>query len=903
MNLNTGARLGPYEIVGRIGAGGMGEVYKAWDTRLDRAVAIKVLPFEFASDPDRRARFEREARAVAALNHPHICNLHDIGDAPNPEAAAPSAEPVRFLVMEYLEGQTLSDRLRRGALPPADVWRYAIELAGALDHAHRRGLVHRDLKPGNVMLTTSGAKLLDFGLSRLQTNRDVPALSTVTPGQAPLTAAGAVLGTFPYMSPEQLAGREADARSDIFAFGALVYEMATGRRAFEGAASATVIGAVLHLDPPPVSSVQPVLPPALDRLVSRCLAKDPDDRWQTARDLELELIWIADHARVSEEQAAPRRKTNLVLAAAVALSIAVAVAAAFIVVSQRRTSAAAPPASLAFVPPDGVTLADVTAGGSVAISPDGSRLAFVGADGSGRRLLWIRRMDSFAAQAVPASDGAQYPFWSPDSRFVAFFARRKLRKVPVAGGLPQVLCDMIQPRGGAWSGDDVIVFADGAGHFLSRVTASGGVATPIGADGLNVERYFPAFLPDGRHYVYFGRPQKHGIYLATLDSPGARLLLPDYSAVAYSRPDYLVALITPAKGASAGTLIAHRFDSTRLQLVGEAQPVAEPVGYSSFSGRGDFSVSAIGTLVFGNPKRKSTQLAWFDRTGNRLQTLGGVDYDRPSLSPDEKTVAAAHIDSDTRDQNLWLITTRDVASPLTSFGNLNFHPVWSPDGTSIVFAGTRDSPPNLVRKIAKGAAGAEEVLIKSPSNDQPTDWSPDGKFIIYGSLDPKTQWDLWLLPMSVPQPERKPVPFLRTADNEHLGRFSPDGRWLAYVSDESGSDEVYIVSFPGAGTKQRISTGGGSDPRWRGDGRELFYNTVDGRLMKVGIRSEVDVEATAPVALFTATSGTTDNAATFGTESSYDVARDGQRFLISTIVEQSNPIAKIVLNWPAALLR
>ncbi len=432
----------------------MGEVYKARDTRLDRTVAVKVLSEEFAADPDRRERFEREARAVAALNHPHICNLHDVGEATIPSQVAreqsqgashqPSAishdTVVRFLVMEHLEGQTLADRLVRGPLPTIELLRYAVELADALDHAHRRGLVHRDLKPGNVMLTKAGAKLLDFGLSRLQPRSDLFGLSTVSPGGAPLTAEGTVLGTFPYMAPEQLTGREADARSDIFAFGAMVYEMATGRRAFEGETAATVIGAILHTDPPPVSALQPVAPPALDRIVSRCLAKDPDDRWQAARDLTLELKWIAEHAAPLEADRQRQTKRTPGTMALAALSVVALAAAAYTAFSVRRAPADEPVVRLPFSPPEGLTLADFSTG-SIMIAPDGGRLAFVASDRDGKQLLWIRPFDSLGARVLAGTDGAAYPFWSPDSRFIGFFAQGKLKEIQASGGAPQIISD------------------------------------------------------------------------------------------------------------------------------------------------------------------------------------------------------------------------------------------------------------------------------------------------------------------------------------------------------------------------------------------------------------------------------------------------------------------------------
>jgi Tol biopolymer transport system component len=898
------ARLGPYHLLGLLGSGGMGEVYKARDTRLGRTVAIKVLPEPFAADPDRRERFEREARAVAALNHPHICHLHDIGDAPvsTPQSGG-NAESVsvRFLVMEYLEGQTLADRLVRGALPATEMLRYAVELADALDHAHRRGLVHRDLKPGNVMLTKAGAKLLDFGLSRLEASPDLLALSTVSLAAAPLTAKGAVLGTFPYMAPEQLAGREANERSDIFSFGALMYEMATGRRAFEGSTSATVIGAILHTDPPPLSSLQPLAPPTLDRLVSRCLAKDPDDRWQTARDLMLELKWLADHE--AQPMAVRARDPKLGVIAVAAAAVAGLAIAALALGYVRRAPVDEAAASLSFSPPDGLALADVAAGGSVAISPDGQHLAFVAIDRDGRQLLWVRSVASFDARSLPETDGAMYPFWSPNNQFIGFFSQRKLRKIQVSGGPSQPIGDAIQPRGGTWNRDGLIVFADGAGHQLSRVSAAGGVATPIAADGLNVERYWPSFLPDGRHFVYFGRPQQHGIYLGAIDSSGAKLLVPDSIGVAYAPPGYLLVLQGASKGAPAGTLMAYPFDPKSLEITSDPSPVADQIGYYSGLGRGIFSVSENGRLVYDSIELPTTTLNWFDRTGKALGDAGGpIPYTGPSLSPDGGTVAVERIDPGTQIQNLWLIeTARNIASRFTFDPNLNlnFMPVWSPDGRRIAFAAAgRGAPPNLYQK-ARSDTGPT-LLVKSSFNTQPTDWSHDGRFIVYASLNPATKWDLWLLPMTGAETDRKPVALLESEYNEHLGRFSPDRRWLAYVSDESETSEVYVRTLAGPGGKWRISSKGGSEPTWRGDGKELFYRARDGSLMAVTIKAGATLEVGAPAELFKARMARRGP----GYETSYTVTRDGQRFLMSTVTDESTSVpTKVVLNWRAALRR
>ena len=907
MRLTTGARLGPYHVLELLGVGGMGEVYKARDVRLDRTVAIKVLSREFAGDRNRRERFEREARAVAALNHPNICDLHDVGEAPDPDAPGSHAVSIPFLVMEYLEGQTLADRLVRGALPLHEGLRYAIELASALDHAHRQGLVHRDLKPGNVMLTGDGAKLLDFGLSKLQPARDLISLPTISP-EDPLTAETALLGTFPYMSPEQLSGRETDTRSDLFAFGAMVYEMATGCRAFVGSTTATVIGAVLHTDPPALSSVQPLAPPALDRVVSRCLAKDPESRWQTARDVMLELKWIAEHQQQSwtaaDDTARRVQKTSRVglLVSAVLAIVATAVAALYVAYA-RRDTAGATIVRLTFSAPEGLTLADLDIGGPVAISPDGRQLAFVATGQDGRQLLWVRPLEALAARALPETDAAALPFWSPDSRSIGFFSQGKLKRIEIDGLAPQTLCDAILPRGGTWSRHGEILFAANIGYEMYRIPSAGGVAVPVPADGINKERKFPAFLPDGRHFVYFGRPQRYGIFVAALDVSGAQLLLSDYVSITYSPPGYLLALVGPSKGARAGTLMAHPFDPERLELIGEPSPIAERIEYADGLARGAFSVSENGTLVYDNMKTPNTRLIWVDRGGKPIGNVGGsVPYALPSLSPDERTVVAERIEPEANTRDLWLIDTlRDVSTRFTFDPADDLKPVWSPQGDRIVFASPRGSPPNLHQKRVSGAE-VEERLITLSDNSQPSDWSRDGRFIAYASLHPTSQWDLWLLPMSIaPEADRKPVLYLQTKFNENLGQFSPDGRWLAYVSDQSGINEVYIGTSPKFSIARQISGNGGSQPRWRADGRELFYVAADGTLMAVSVKTVDNFEASGPVPLFKTGIPRTGVSGTYVYTPNYAVARDGQRFLISTAAGQPSVPTNIVLNWTAAL--
>jgi eukaryotic-like serine/threonine-protein kinase len=513
MPLSAGVRLGAYEILRLIDAGGMGEVYQARDARLSRIVAIKVLPDGFDAAPDRSARLDREAWASAALNHPHICALLDVGEAARPGATTPGGGTIRFLVMEYLDGQTLAERLLRGPLPLEETLRYARELAEALEHAHQRGLVHRDLKPGNVMITATGAKLLDFGLAKPHHSLDVPGLATLSAADLDLTAPGLLAGTFPYMAPECLEGREADARSDVFALGAVIYEMAAGRRAFPERSAASLIGAILHTDPPALSTLHTLTPPALDHLVARCLAKDPESRWQSARDVMLEVKWIAED---SQGRYAWRRLRGTAFALPAVAAVLVA-GSVFYALSSAGPPSTGPSAfHIAFPAPEGLTLADVAAAGPVTVSPDGRRVVFAASRPSEDAVLWIRALSSLAAQPLTGSDGGAHPFWSPDGQWIGFFAQHKLKKVPTEGGLPQVLGDAVLPRGGTWNRDGTIVFSAGAGRELYRVSSQGGAVSRLSSDGINAERYWPSFLPDGRSFIYFGRPQKHGIYVASL---------------------------------------------------------------------------------------------------------------------------------------------------------------------------------------------------------------------------------------------------------------------------------------------------------------------------------------------------------------------------------------------------
>ena len=860
----------------------MGEVYRARDTRLDRTVAIKVLPDRLAS-PEGRQRFEREAKTISQLSHTHICALYDVGHQ----------DGVEYLVMEYLEGETLAERLAKGPLPLDQTLRYGIEIADALDRAHRHGIVHRDLKPSNVMLTKSGVKLLDFGLAKLaapSSPTGVAGLSMLptTPKGSNLTAEGTILGTFQYMAPEQLEGKEADARTDIFAFGAVLYEMATGKKAFSGESSASLISSIMTAEPRPISDVRPMTPPALERAVKTCLAKDPEDRWQSAHDIASVLAWIAEGGSQASilVPVAARRRSRERLTWGAALLIASA-GFAWMLGQLRSRSANMDPIRLSLPAPEKTTF-----GLGSALSPDGRSLVFVGTR-EGKQLLWFRVLAGFEARPLPNTDGAVNPFWSPDNKSVGFFADNKLKRIEVASGAVKSLCDTstVEPLGGgSWSPEGVILFATDAHGPLYRVSEAGGVPTPateFEKAHTETAHLFPEFLPDGRHFLFFvlaGELGQDGIAVSSLDSKERKLLIPNASRAVYAPPGFLFF-------ARGGTLAVQPFDADRLRLSGEPLPVAEKVEY-------DFSAAGNGILAYRAGASDVRQLCWFDRSGRELAKVGKPgDYGDPSLSPDG-TRLAIDVGGWTPVGDIWLLDlARASFSRFTSHPKDDATPVWSPDGREIVFASNRNGPFDLYRKDASGA-GREELLFRSDADKFPADWSRDGKYLIYYTVDPKTKADLWVLPMSG---ERKPTPFLQTEFNEANAVFSPDGRWVAYNSDESGMPEIYVRPFPRSGGKWQISTQGGVQTAWRSDGKELYYVAPDRKIMAVEVKPGNLFSAGLPVPLFEApirAEGITEY------RSSFVVSPDGERFLVSTIAEEAAraPIT-VVVNWASELKR
>jgi eukaryotic-like serine/threonine-protein kinase len=884
MTLAVGARLGPYEIQSPLGAGGMGEVYKARDTRLERTVAIKVLPQHLSASPESRQRFEREAKTISQLSHPHICALYDVGREGETE----------YLVMEYLEGETLAERLVKGPLPLEQALRYGIEIADALDRAHRKGIVHRDLKPGNVMLTRSGVKLMDFGLAKAIQPAASPQLTSLPTQASPVTREGTILGTFQYMAPEQLEGKEADARTDIFAFGAVLYEMATGQKAFTGATQASLISKIMTSEPAPISTIHPMTPPTLDRVVKKSLAKDPEDRWQNAADLASELKWIAEGSGagvVAPETILIRRRARGRLAWTIVAALALAAAALAFLLSRRS----GPPGRVVrFVvpPPEKSVLGD-----SFALSPDGQELVFTAAS-EGKPLLWIRTLDSIEARAIPGTEEGVYPFWSPDGRYIAFFANEKLKKVAVAGGPAQTLCDAPEPRGGDWNAEGTIVFTPDTRSPLMRIGAAGGVPSPVTALDLSkaeISHRWPFFLPDGRHFLLLARssrPEEEAMCVGSLDSREKTILQKTSSRPAYSSGYLLFS--------RERTLIAQPFDANALRLTGEPIPVAEdvaPFGENAPTGYVRFGVSAGGTLAFRRGMGPSAQLTWYDRGGKPLGNVGPIgDYDEPALSGDGARVALIRGDPKTRANGVWAFeVVRGTATRLTFDQAPVASPIWSPDGREIVFAANRVGTFELIRRLSSGA-GKEEALLKAEVSLFPNDWSRDGRFLLYESAGPKAQSDLWVLPMRGPG---KPFPYLVAEGTQSHGQFSPDGRWVAYTSNESGRQEIYVQAFPATGGKWQISTDGGDQPSWRGDGKEIFFVNPKLQIMAVDVKPGDAPEIGSPSSLFPI--HTLSSVSLHGSRSSYVASPDGQRFLVVTSVESNVSPITVVLNWTAAL--
>jgi Tol biopolymer transport system component/predicted Ser/Thr protein kinase len=875
MALPTGAKLGPYEIVAPLGAGGMGEVYRARDTRLDRTVAIKILPAHLSSNPEARQRFDREARSISSVNHPHICTLFDVGHQDGTD----------FLVMEFLDGETLADRLSKGPLPREQVLRYGIEIGEGLDRAHKAGVVHRDLKPGNVMVTKSGVKLMDFGLAKLK-SEIVPGVLTAVTSDEKLTTDGTIVGTFQYMAPEQLEGQEADARTDIFAFGEVLYEMATGKPAFSGKTRASLIAAILSSDPRPVTELAPATPPALDRVIKRCLAKDPEERWQTARDLVSELKWIAEsggHAGGTASSALPARSRER-LAWVMATVLAVALMASFLWWRNSKP----PEQAMNFYAPLPFPAHDV------AMAPNGHTLALVAYKEAERRnVLWTYELGAAGATSLPDTEGARFPFWSADGQSIAFFADGRLKRLELSGGQVQTICDAPSGRGGTWNKDDVIIFTPfGTGTGLYRVPASGGTATQITHPDWSREEYshrWPMFLPDGIHYLYMaanfsGKKGVNAIYVGALGSNEKRFVVEAATNAAYAAPGYL--LFYRDK-----TLFAQRFDLRGLALAGEPTPVLTGVQYLDV-GRAVFAVSDHGVLVAQTSIGATlSQPVWFDRTGKEMGTVGKPDvYGNVVLASNGRVVATSQTDPGSQNTDLWTYELQGgKAKRLTFDPGYDAVPIWSPDATRLLFASNRRIRISMYMKDSDGAT-EEKNILNDDIDEIPNDWSRDGKHVLYA-----VGANLWVLNL----PELKGSQFLKATAAIRNSQFSPDGKWVAYASNESGKWEIYVTSFPEGRGRWQVSTGGGEQPRWRGDGKELFYLSLDGKMMAAPVISGTNFDSGTPVTLFqTAPREPVSVMDMFV----YDASRDGQRFLVNTQVKQADtqPMT-IILNWTAKL--
>jgi Tol biopolymer transport system component len=859
MDLRPGAKLGPYEIISLLGKGGMGEVWKARDPRLGRDVAIKVSA-QFTN------RFEREARAIAALNHNNICTLYDVG--PN------------YMVMELIEGPTLAERIKEGPIPLEEALGYAKQIADALEVAHEKNIVHRDLKPANVKIRPDGSvKVLDFGLAKAGETQEVtPDSPTMMLG----TQMGMILGTAGYMSPEQARGEEVDKRADIWAFGVMLYEMVTGKRLFGGPTASDLIAAILKGEPDLT-----LAPEKIRRLLQQCLEKDSKRRLRDIGD-----VWL-----LLEETSAPEARGHAATAAFRLVSIASAlfalIASALAFVHFREK----PPETLVvrstILPPEKATfLSDAPP----ALSPDGRRLVLGVQSQDGAR-LWLRSLESTTAQPLPGTEGAtfSYPFWSPDGRSIGFSSYGQLKKIDVSGGAAVTLAEVINIRGASWSPQGVIVFAPNRTGPLLRIPAAGGIATP--ATALDPARKddshrWPWFLPDGRHFLYATtvNPSNDAtIYVGSLDSREARIVARSNSNAVYALGHLLFL--------RGNTLVAQPFDARRLVTTGEAAPVAEQIVDQATRARGVFSVSDNGTLIFQAGVPATQTLAWLDRTGKRLETLGEPgEISSPFLSPDGKSAAVTVYDRADHNYDLWIYDlARNLRTRFTFDPGDENNGVWSPDGSRIVFGSERKRQVDLYRKSASGA-GTEELLYADGSYKVPTSWSPDGKFVMYtAALDPpKSGFHLWVLPF---EGERKPFPFLNTGFDEGSGQFSPDGKWVAYMSDESGRFEIYVASFPGPGGKHLVSVAGGGFTRWRRDGKELFYVGLDNRLMAVEIAlkgAELKIGAAHPLFGSLQVVGNSTYP--------YDVSPDGQRFLVITPNEQAAPEPlTLVQNWTAGL--
>jgi len=896
MGLAAGTKLGPYEVQSPLGAGGMGEVYRALDTRLDRTVAIKILPSHLAENSEARQRFEREARAISSLNHPNICTLYDVGHQ----------DGVHFLVMECLEGETLGERLRKGPLPVQQVLKYGIEICDGLEKAHRCGIVHRDLKPGNIMLTKSGAKLMDFGLAKAAAVKvDSSSSLTVTlstpAGSHPLTTQGTVMGTFQYMAPEQVEGKEADARSDIFALGALLYEMATGKRAFEGRTAASAMAAVLEREPASISSVQPMVPAAFDHVVKGCLEKDPEERWQSTADVRRELRWIAAGGGAAAVPAKVQARRNWPW---VLIAVAVLLVLGAQVFSSLRSRE--PERMLrSFLPPPEKMSFDFTGdfSGPPVINAQGTAVAFSARNLKERDSLWVQSLGELAAKKLDGTEGAAFPFWSADGKWIAFFADGHLKKVQASGGPVTILTDTPNPRGGAWNQDNVIIYEPDYRDTLWKISASGG--TPIRLTqfegGKHTTHRWPQFLPDGEHFLFFGTnhsgESERGIYLGSLKDGSYKHVI-DADSQGMTASGYLLYHVQ-------SQLLAQKFDGSSGTVSGDPVLLANTVEYDSGTWHTTFSVSQDGLLIY-EPGSKvlGTDLVWVDRKGNNQGKVAERAFYKGSgrISPDGKRLAVSSGDPQA---DIWVLDFATGAHTRLTFGGAtHLAPSWSADGQRVVYTrqnGSTVIAGTSVRARLASGAGQEESLIETTPETPATllapELSPDGRFLVYTSQKGPTGIGIWAMPLTGDRHPFAVVPPPASPARLVQYRLSPDGRWLAYSSTQSGREEVYVTHFPSGQGKWQVSQIGGTFPGWSGGGKEIWFISTDLNMHVASVNPKSPEFEMGPLqSLFQIT-----YTSPVGTP--YDVTPDGKKLVLTTFPESVPTPMVLVTNWAAELKR